>query len=126
MARQMTLFDWMEQSASVAQAMPEPEVGEYTEKAFAVIPHIMRPSYIGRKVLIDVSTQSREIYQCGILERYIPYEGTYRSIVYTGDRQRSLITHRPGIEIRECLPWNAYPKRMAAIGQNCTRRKGND
>ena len=115
MARQISIFEWE------PKVIPEPEVGDCVDRAFAAIPHIMRPQYIGRKVLFDVSTQDRELYQCGILEKYAPHDGTYRSIVYTGIRQRSLITHRPGVEIFECLPWDAYTKRMAAIGQNGRR-----
>lgn len=96
---QMTIFDFIPDR--------EPAVGEYVEKTGAVICHIMRPGYIGRKILIDVSTRSRRMYRCGILEAYIPHEGKMRSVVYTGTRQRSLITHYPGQEIYECLPWNS-------------------
>lgn len=112
MTGQMTIFDWM------PEAQPEPEVGEYVTEHGTNIPHIMRPGYIGKKVVIDCSTASRKWYQVGILEEYIPYEGTFRSIVYTGKKQRSLITHREGYgtELYECLPWDAYPERMKAIG----------
>ncbi len=117
---QLTIFDYM----PIVQA--EPEVGAYIEKSGAPIPHIMRPGYIGQKVCVDVSTQNHEWYQVGILEKVIPahyYNGDQivecdRSIVYTGKKQRSLITHMPGNEIYECLPWDAYPKRMAAIGKH--------
>lgn len=92
--------------------MTEPEVGEYVRSTGAVICHIMRPSYIGQKVLYDCSTQSmRNLYKCGILEQYIPYEGRYRSVIYDGRKQRVLLTHYPGREIYECLPWDAYPER---------------
>lgn len=99
----------------------EPAVGEYVKKTGQVICHIMREGYIGHKVLINVSTQSQELYRCGILEDYFfnEFEGVWRSIVYTGERQRSLIDHREGINIYECLPWDCYEKRMAAI-----RKKG--
>lgn len=110
MQGQLTIFDWM------PSAQQEPDVGAYVTEHGANIPHIMRPAYIGKKVCFDVSTQSRRSYQVGILEKYIPYEGTYRSIVYTGKKQRSLITHWLGREIFECLPWNAYTARMGAIG----------
>lgn len=85
----MSLFD-----------MPK-TIGRYVTDHGAVICHIMRPAYIGREVVIDVSTQSHEWYQVGILENYIPYEGRWRAIVYTGKPQRSLITFYPGIEIYE-------------------------
>lgn len=95
----------------------EPDIGEYTHECGAVICHIMRPGYIGKKVLVDVSTQSlRNLFRCGILEDYIPYEGRMRSIVNVGDRQRLLITHYPGVEIHECLPWHRYENRMQNIG----------
>jgi len=89
----------------------EPEVGAFVPDRGAVICHIMRPHYIGQKVLFDCSTQSMKLYKCGILEKYIPYEGHYRSIIFTGKKQRSYITHYPGREIYECLPWDAYPER---------------
>ena len=89
--------------------MTEPDVGELVEDHGAVICHIMRPAYIGKKVVIDKSTVSHKWFMCGILEQYIPYEnGLMRSIVFTGHKQRSLITHYPGIEIYEPLPWDAY------------------
>lgn len=92
--------------------MTEPDVGEYVRSTGATICHIMRPHYIGQKVLFDCSTQSmRNLYKCGILEKYIPHEGRMRSIIYTGAKQRTLLTHYPGIEIYECLPWEAYSER---------------
>lgn len=100
MTGQMSIFDWM------PSALPEYEVGEYVTITGAIIPHIMRPSYIGKKILIDVSTQHMTLYQVGILEKYIPHEGCYRSVVFTGERQRKLITHYPGREIYECRPWD--------------------
>ena len=104
-AGQISLFDWMPSST------PEPNIGDYVKRPGAIICHIMRPGYIGRKILVDVSTEHNELYQCGILENYIPYESFMRSIVYVGDRQRKLITHYPGVEIFECLPWD-YEKRV--------------
>lgn len=113
----------------VPQAVQEPEVGEWVTTHGAVICHIMRPGYIGRRVVIDKSTIGHEWYQVGVLEKIVPSEyyrqdlnGKYvrvecdRSVVYTGSKQRQLIDHRPGVEIFECLPWEAYPERMAAIG----------
>ena len=112
---QMSLFDFM------PTLMVEPEVGEYVKECGAVIPHIMRKGYIGKKVLIDVSTQSCTCYQVGILEKIVPArywgDGEWieceRSIVYTGKKQRSLISHYPwATELRECLPWDAYGRRQ--------------
>ena len=110
MTGQMSIFDWM---PSLAQ---EPRMGSYVEKHGAVICHIMRPSYIGKKVVYDCSTQSHTWYRVGVLEQYIPYEGRMRSIINVGEGQRILLTHYPGREIYECLPWDAYPERMKAIG----------
>lgn len=114
MTGQMTIYDWM------PTMRKEPAVGEYVTKHGANICHIMRPSYIGKKVCFDVSTQNHKIYQVGILEKYIPHEGYMRSVIYTGKKQRSLITHYPwtGADLFECLPWDAYPERMAAIGKH--------
>ena len=116
MYEQLSIFDWM------PTLMEEPEVGEYLEKCGAVICHIMRSDYIGRKVLYDCSTQSHTWYRCGILEQYIPYERWMRSVIFTGEKQRILLTHYPGREIYECLPWDAYPKRNETI----YRRNRND
>ena len=88
-----------------------PNVGDYVKRPGAIICHIMRAGYIGRKILVNVSTEHNELYQCGILENYIPYESFMRSIIYVGDRQRKLVTHYPGVEIFECLPWD-YEKRV--------------
>lgn len=120
---QMDLFDWM------AELKREPDVGTYLTKTGAVIPRIMRPAYIGKRVCIDKSTQSQTWYKVGILEKIVPdhyWHGEKRiecdrSVVFTGERQRSLITHMPGVEIFECLPWDAYPERMAAIGKGGNR-----
>ncbi len=107
--RQLSLFD-------MPELRREPEVGEYVKEPGAVICHIMRRGYIGNKVLIDVSTRSMPVFQCGILEGYIPYEGRMRSIVYTGKKQRALVTHYPGVEIYECMPWHWYKERLKAVG----------
>lgn len=90
--RQMTIFDFLPE---------EVKPGDWVEDHGAVICHIMRPAYIGKLVVMDKSTESRHWYQVGRLENYIPYEGRWRSIIYTGKNQRSLITHHPGVEIYE-------------------------
>lgn len=92
---QLTIWDWM------PAATPGPEVGEYVTHHGANICHIMRPGYIGKMVVFDCSTEGHEWFRCGILENYIPYENTYRSIINVGTRQRVLLTHYPGREIYE-------------------------
>lgn len=77
--------------------------------------HIMRPNYIGQKVVYDCSTQNHRWYRVGILEKYIPHEGHMRSIIFVGERQRILLDHVLGREIYEPLQWEAYPERMKAI-----------
>ena len=111
---QLTIFDWM------PDIQKEPELGEYVERHGANICHIMRPNYISEKIIFDCSTQSHKWYRCGILEKYFEREGgVMRSVIYTGERQRTLYDHYPGMEIWEPLPWNAYPKRMMGIyGKN--------
>lgn len=116
MYKQLTLFDLCPAS------QPEPDVGAYVLQHGAVICRIMRPGYIGRKVVYDCSTQSHEWYRCGVLEDYVEHEGHMRSIIYVGTKQRILFDHRPGREIFECLPWDAYPERMAAIGRRGKRK----
>lgn len=121
---QIGLFEWMPQALPTYKPpvdyskLVEPDIGEWVESPGAVICHVMRPSYIGRKVLVDMSTESHKWFKVGLLERYIPYNGAFRSIVYTGTKQRSLVTHLPGVEIYEVLPWDAYKARVDSIGKN--------
>lgn len=119
----MSIFDW------IPTLQPEPEVGEYVESHGANICHIMRPSYIGKKVVFDCSTESHKWYKVGILEQiirdhYYQWNGSDyekrpcdRVVIYTGKKERSRISLMPGREIFECLPWDAYPERMGAIGK---------
>lgn len=115
---QMSLFDFL-----------EPEVGECVTKHGAVICHIMREGMIGKKVVWSCGTQSMpDLCKVGILEKVLPdkyyryYNGEYverpcdRAILYTGKKQRSSLLLMPGTEIYECLAWDKYPARMAAIG----------
>lgn len=118
MIGQMTIFDWM------PSVQEEPEVGAWVEHHGAVISGIMRRGYIGKKVVMDKSTTSHKWYKVGILENVLIdhyWDGDReiicdRSIIFDGSRQRSSILHMPGQNIYECLPWDAYPERMAAIG----------
>lgn len=89
----------------------ELQPGDIITRKGAPIDHISRRSYIGKMVCFDCSTESRKMYRVGILEKYIPHDGTHRSIVYTGERQRSLITHYPGREIYEIEPWDFEKRR---------------
>ena len=97
----------------------EPEVGEWVDKCGAVIPHIMRRSYIGKKVVMDKSTSSHKWFRVGVLEKVVTgfyYDGDKKIecdmlIIFDGSRQRNIITHWPGREIYECLPWDAYERR---------------
>lgn len=84
-----------------ADHKPGDYLEDFGERRGANICHIMRPGYIGKLVCFDCSTQSHQWTRVGILEDYIPYENTYRSIIYVGKSQRILLTHRPGIEIYE-------------------------
>ena len=117
-ARQLSIFDVF------PTVKEEPKVGEWVKEPGAVIPHIMRPSYIGKKVLMNKSTQSMRIYKVGILEKLVPgfyWNGDRKietdvAIIYDGGKQRNYITFMPGQEIYEVLPWDAYPARVDAIG----------
>ena len=119
MYEQLTIFDWM------PTLRKEPEVGAWVTEHGQVIPHIMRRSYIGQKVVMDKSTQSMEAYKVGILEKVLTdfyWHGDEmvecdRSIVFDGGKQRNNILHMPGVEIFECLSWDAYPERMKGIGK---------
>lgn len=119
MYEQLSIFDWM------PTLRQEPDVGEWVTEHGQVIPHIMRRSYIGKKVVMDKSTQSKKAYKVGILEKVLTdfyWHGDEmvecdRSIVFDGGKQRNHILHMPGREIYECLPWDAYPERMNSIGK---------
>lgn len=78
--------------------------GDYVTEHGAVIDHICRPAYIGELIVMDKSTQSREWWQVGRLEKYFECRGVMRSVVYYGKEQRSLIDHFPGVEIFELTP----------------------
>jgi len=120
MRGQLSIFDWM------PETQVEPDAGEWVTEHGAIICAVMRRSYIGKKVVMDKSTSSMTGYQVGILEAVV--ESKYydarnerwvkcdRSIVNDGSRNRNYVDHRPGIEIYECLPWDAYPERNKAIG----------
>lgn len=121
---QVTLFDWQ------PSLQLEPDIGALVAERGVVIPHIMRRSYIGKKVCFDVSTQHRRCFRVGVLEEVLDdfyfelKDGEYkkvpcdRVVIFTGKRQRSLISLMPGIEINECLPWEAYPERNKVINGN--------
>ena len=98
----------MDEQMSIFDCFPELCVkpGDFVETHGPVISHCMRPAYIGKLVVRDISTQSHKWYQVGRLEDYIPYEGRWRSIIYHGQKQRALVTHYPGVEIYELKPWN--------------------
>ncbi len=121
---QITIDEWLgldnrRKLKTIKQEHPEePEIGAWVETHGAVIPHIMRPHYIGKKVVMDKSTASRTWFRVGILERYFPNGTYYRAVIFDGDRQRQLIDFWPGVEIYECLPWGEYPERMKAIYKN--------
>lgn len=98
---QLTLFD--EPSAV--------KPGDWVTTHGAVIPKVMRPSYIGKLVVIDLSTQSHKWFKVARLERIVENDGHDRSVLYTGTKQRSIITHYPGREIFELEPWNFEERR---------------
>lgn len=100
---QLSLFDLLPKR--------EPDVGEYVESNGAVICHIMRPGYIGRKVIYDCSTRSHKWIRCGILEKYFLCHGVWRSVINVGEKQRILLDHYPGVEIFETLPWDLSRRR---------------
>lgn len=96
----------------------EPDVGAHIPEVGAVIPHIMIPSYIGKKVAFNCSTESRRCFRVGILEEYVPYGDYMRAIIFDGKRQRALVTLYPWMDgIHEVLPWESYPGRIEAISR---------
>ena len=127
---QMSLFDWM------PQVLPDPQPGEYVNRHGMVICAIMRPSYIGKIVIMDCSTESHAWYKAGILEKILrdkyfhcntitkQYEETPcdRVIIYTGKKQRSSILMMPGANIYE--PANA-PTMEERVRMNRDRKAGN-
>lgn len=103
----------IEEQLSLFDLLPkrEPDVGEYVESHGANICHIMRPAYVGRRVIYDCSTVSHKWMRCGILEKYFLCHGVWRSVIYDGDRQRVLLDHYPGVEIYETQPWDLSRRR---------------
>ena len=107
---QLSIFDWMEdfapaqdaeQAAVIPEQIEEPEVGEWVYTRGAPISRVMRRSYIGKKVLMDKSTSSKECYKVGILEDVITgqywngkeYAPCEMSIVRDETKQRNQINH---------------------------------
>ena len=107
MSEQLSIFDLLPKQ--------EPEIGEYVNSHGANICHIMRPAYVGKKVIYDCSTVSHKWLRCGVLERYFKHEGHYRSVINVGERQRILLDHFPGREIFEPLKWDEYPRKVEII-----------
>lgn len=109
MKGQLTIFDIMaaEDAKETApdSARPEPETGAWVYDHGPVIPHIMRPGFIGRKVVYTCGTQSKpNLCRVGILERYFYNEHAecWRSVIdYGAKGHRTLIDHRNGREIYE-------------------------
>lgn len=129
---QLSIFDWMEdfdpakeakQAAGLPEQIEEPEVGEWVYTRGAPISRVMHRSYIGKKVLMDKSTSSKECYKVGILEDVITgqywngkeYAPCEMSIVRDETKQRNQINHTLNDQIFECLPWHSYQKREESI-----------
>lgn len=123
MEGQLSIFDCFADLFKT-EKWPEPEVGEWVEKHGAVICHIMLPGYIGRKVIMDKSTESHKWFQCGVLEQVLPdhyyhlQNGDYiekpcdRVIINTGKKRRSSILLMPGIEIYETQKWEGRKRAL--------------
>lgn len=100
---QTSLFNWQ----AGQQDRKEPNVGDFIRECGAAIPRIMRTGYIDQKVCYDISSEhNKPLYKVGILEEIIPYHDKERAIIYTGVKQRTLLTFYPGIEIYEIFPWS--------------------
>lgn len=103
MKGQMSIFDCF------PEVCPKREYvrpGDYVTEHGAVIDHICRPAYIGELVVMDRCTESHEWWQVGRMEKYFYNDENecWRSVVYYGKEQRSLIDHFPGVEIFELTP----------------------
>ena len=84
-----------------AEHKPGDYLEDFGETNGAVICHIMRPSYIGKLVCYDCSTQSHKWTRVGILEKYFECRGVMRSVINVGSKDRILFDHYPGREIYE-------------------------
>ena len=103
---QMTIFDLMPKNT-------EPEVGEYVTEHGAVICHVMRPGYIGKKVVYSCGTESMpNLCRVGVLEKYFWNHNAscWRSVINPGTKHCVLIDHAPwntgrfsSSEIFECM-----------------------
>ena len=119
---QITIWEYL-RSLEPKKTTPEPEVGAYVTAWGKVIDHIERPAYIGEKVIYDCSTRTHKWMRCGILEDYIPFEGYMRSIINVGTRQRILLTHYPGIEIHDWMPWDERWAQIVERRRACIREQ---
>lgn len=101
---QITIDEWLgiDLRPRLKRMRPRTELraGEYVKDHGMVICHIMRPSYIGKKIVIDRSEPGCERYQVAILVDYIKLT-TPRAVVNTGKAEVEVITFRPGVEIFE-------------------------
>ena len=106
MMQQISLFDFPENERF--------KPGMYVESYGPAIPHIMRPGFIGKCVVYDCSTVSHKWFIVGRLEKYVWNDDNkcWRSIIYIGQKQRSLIDHMWGREIYKPEPWDFEKRRM--------------
>lgn len=97
---QISIFDWM------PSLIPEPNPGDWVEDHGELICRGQIESFLGKKIVMDCSTQSHEWYKVGIVEKILPaiyyHNGveteTVRVIVDDGKRTRCYITYIPGEE----------------------------
>ena len=76
----------------------EQNVGDYIEEHGNAIPHNERHGFVGKKICFPCGTQSMpDLMRVGILERYFfnVFDHCWRSVIYTGQKQRTLINHEP-------------------------------
>ena len=108
---QMSIFDWL------PTLSPEPQAGDLVEDHGAEIPPEQIESFVGKKIVMDRSTESHEWFRVGVLEKILPgiyyHNGvetdTIRLIIYDGGKQRNYMTYIPGYrwvyELTE-IRWN--------------------
>lgn len=90
-------------------------MGDWVTEHGPVIPHIMRPSFIGELVVIDKSTISHEWYEVGRMEKYIECDGHMRSVIRIGKNHMNYIDDYLKPSIYNGTIYELSPKQYDAV-----------
>lgn len=116
MYEQLSIFDLVP-----AEAV---KMGDWVTEHGPVIPHIMRPSFIGRLVVLDKSTVSHEWFEVGRLVDYIECRGHMRSVVQIGKNHMNYIDHYEQPSIYHGEIYELSPKQWDSEGHRWVPKPG--